>query len=47
MILDSEKQRSILLALIESAQFTGSSIDDMYIFKQEVMNAEVKDESIK
>lgn len=44
MILDNEKQRSLLLQLINSVQFNGSALDEAYNLKQAIVTAEIKDQ---
>lgn len=41
MIFDSEKQKQIVLQLINAATFTGKSIDEMYEFKQVVKDGDI------
>lgn len=44
MKLTQEKHRVILLKLLESMNFPGAAIDDLWELKQEIINAEVEQE---
>lgn len=44
MILDSEKQKSMLLELINAATYPGIAIDDVYALKKAIQEAEIKPE---
>lgn len=41
MTLDNEKQKKIIMQLMQSATFTGASLDELYEFKQLVEAAEI------
>lgn len=41
MILDSEGQREILLEILAKTQFMGSAVDEVFMLKQAIVNAEV------
>lgn len=43
MILDNENQRAILLNIINTTQFHGSVVDEVYSIKQAIVKAEVKE----
>lgn len=39
MILDTERQRTILLEIIKACQLPGAAIDEMYNLKQAIVSA--------
>jgi len=41
MIFDNEKQRQILLALIDSVTISGKSLDEMYALKQQIHQGKI------
>jgi len=43
MILDDERQRELLLQLMEAAQYPGNALDEAYNLKQAIVNAKLKD----
>lgn len=44
MILNSEKHRKMLIQLLNSTQFNGSAIEDIYELKKAIEEAEVKED---
>lgn len=44
MTLDKEQQRKIILELLNVGNFSGTSLDELYEFKQSVLKAEIKEE---
>ena len=43
MIFDTEKQRKIILELLDSITIPGKSLDTIYEFKQQVLAGKVED----
>jgi hypothetical protein len=43
MILDSQEQKDILIALVANMGFKGSDIDKIYSLKQSILTAEIKE----
>lgn len=44
MILDNEKQRSLLLQLLNAINIPGSAIDEAYQLKRSIMEADISQE---
>lgn len=42
MVFDTEKQKTIILELLNSVTIPGKALDDLYEFKQQVMAGEIK-----
>ena len=42
MVFDTEKQKAIILELLNSVTISGKSLDELYEFKQQVVAGEVK-----
>lgn len=43
MTLDNERQRELLLAIIESGTYNGQILDEIYRLKEDIKTAEVKE----
>lgn len=46
MILDSEKQRKLIMTLVNASTFTGDSVEEICDFKNAVKNATLMEDSI-
>jgi len=44
MIFDTEKERTIILELLNSVTIPGKSLDELYGFKQQILQGTVKEE---